>query len=534
MPDPGESTTDRREKLAEHHRSISGADDKNDLIEAIRNALNVSAPVGSPSTLEAIGKRYRGQVSAVSDVHRRIEKVAREGLPDAWVGSTGARASEVVMAAARSAEQMERAYLGASTALYDLADALTLAQSRDSDGREQLNEALRILGSEDGFFDNMIEKDAEEAERLRARAIAASGAQSMHSAAVVADDAARAAARELNKYASEARAGKMRTDAVSAADRLVLADIAVPGGPAEMNELLTANDLERSGRAMERMNTRDQERFEQMLDEASTPQERAYLVKALAAGYDLNEISEFRDKIHGKDPAWLQRHLTPVTTAGDSKDDEGLNSDGSNVNKDDQAFNGERWSQDGNTCVPSTVVTARAMVDPVYSLEITGGPNGDEDDPAAFRERLHDEQLRMHEEGDGDNAYDFPFGSTPDGMDNDGKTTISNKEISPHTGSEYEFQEVRSADARRDALPDIEKAVAEGKPVPIGVEGKDADGERVGHSMMIIGQEGDMLQVYNPWGTTTWVSEDDFVNGTMGKASRDDLSDAYGVHLPAE
>ncbi|WP_234435887.1 protease inhibitor I42 family protein [Streptomyces sp. NRRL S-813] len=35
--------------------------------------------------------------------------------------------------------------------------------------------------------------------------------------------------------------------------------------------------------------------------------------------------------------------------------------------------------------------------------------------------------------------------------------------------------------------------------------------------MTIIAQEGDRLQVYNPWGSTTWVSEDDFINGHMGR-----------------
>ncbi|MCL6670912.1 hypothetical protein [Streptomyces panaciradicis] len=52
--------------------------------------------------------------------------------------------------------------------------------------------------------------------------------------------------------------------------------------------------------------------------------------------------------------------------------------------------------------------------------------------------------------------------------------------------------------------------------------------------MMVIGQEGDMLEIYNPWGQTTWVSEDDFVNGHMDKASDSRMPDAYAVHLPAD
>ncbi|WP_436957069.1 hypothetical protein [Streptomyces sp. SudanB182_2057] len=76
--------------------------------------------------------------------------------------------------------------------------------------------------------------------------------------------------------------------------------------------------------------------------------------------------------------------------------------------------------------------------------------------------------------------------------------------------------------------------MAEGRPVPIGVEGYEADGTRHGHAMMIIGQEGDKLEIYNPWGQTTWVSEDDFVNGGMAKASDSQLPDAYAVHLPQD
>ncbi|MET9605263.1 hypothetical protein ABZZ17_09360 [Streptomyces sp. NPDC006512] len=41
-----------------------------------------------------------------------------------------------------------------------------------------------------------------------------------------------------------------------------------------------------------------------------------------------------------------------------------------------------------------------------------------------------------------------------------------------------------------------------------------------------------MLQVYDPWGSTTWVSEDDVINGYMGKASNSDLPNAYSARLP--
>ena len=164
MADAGESTTDRKEMIDRYTGDLAVAGSKNEVLGAIGNLLGVSAPVGSPSTLDAIAQRYNSQADNAADVQHRVEKVAASGLPSVWVGSTGAKAAEVVAAAGRSAEQMAEAFRKASRALYDLSDALTSAQSKDEDGREQLRKARTILGGEDGFFDDMVEKDAEEAD----------------------------------------------------------------------------------------------------------------------------------------------------------------------------------------------------------------------------------------------------------------------------------------------------------------------------------------------------------------------------------
>ncbi|BCM67565.1 MULTISPECIES: WXG100 family type VII secretion target [Streptomyces] len=521
----------RRSWLAGLRESIPKAATKNDLLDQIDGALFVPEPEGDPATLESLAKRYRGQVDKAGDLHDRVNKVARKGLPEVWVGDTSVRASDAVAAAARAATQMSEAFDGGAKALVTLADALERAKKQDADGRAKVADARRQLGGKDGFFDRMVETDEEKAELAAARTLAAAGVDLMHQGAVTADDAVRAAARDLNKWAAEARAGKLRTDDLTAVDRLMLADTSGAAGAADYNEILTANELARSGQAMEKLSAADRARMEQLLAGASSPQEKAYLMKALAAGHGVNDIETFGKKIHGKDPAWLQEHLTPIVTQGDSLKNEGTDpSNGSNINTDLQSFRGQQWAQGGDgsegTCVASSTVTARAMVDPVYALSLTGGPSGQENDPAAFRRRLVEEQHRVHTEGKG--------GANWNGMDQKGKTEVLNKEVSPDTGTSYELQEVRDADARRNVLPEIEKAVAEGKPVPIGVEGYDDQGKRSGHAMMIVGQEGDMLQIYNPWGQTTWVSEDDFVNGGMAKASNNGLPDAYAVHLPQD
>ncbi|MEU6307218.1 WXG100 family type VII secretion target [Streptomyces chartreusis] len=175
MADAGESTTDRKQNIDRYTGDLAAADSKNAVLEAIGNLLGVPAPVGSPSTLDAIAQRYKGQADDAADVQHRVENVAASGVPSVWVGSTGAKAAEVVAAAGRSAEQMSEAFRKASKALYDLSDALTSAQSKDGDGREQLRSARTMLGGDDGFFDDMVETDDEEADRKRAQEIAGTG-----------------------------------------------------------------------------------------------------------------------------------------------------------------------------------------------------------------------------------------------------------------------------------------------------------------------------------------------------------------------
>lgn len=523
----GESTTSRRSELAGLKGRVEGAGDKNDLIEAIDKALAVEAPVGDPGAIETASQQFKQASSTVDEASGRIGDAA-SGLPEVWTGRTQVAATDVVAAAQRAADRMREAFEGSAKALVALADGVEEAQRQDRTGREILTEARSSLGGEDGFFDGMWDSDDEEAVVERARTKALDGVERRHQAAVVADDAARAAAGELNRRASEARSGKLDAQGLTAADKLMLADtssVDENSADREYNEILSAGDLERSARFMNEMDAGDRAELERMLKESKSPEERAYLMKAVAAGYDVDAVREFRGKIHahGDDEAWLQRHLSPAVTEAGSVDQPGVT--------DSLTFDGENWSQKGNTCVPGSTIGARAMVDPVYALELTGGPSGQEDDGAAFRARLDDELTRVHEEGDGD--YEHFWGGAPDGMDADGQHEVANAEISPHTGAEYEYHELREgADARREVLPDIERAVADGRPVPVEVEGKDADGNRVGHQMMIIGQEGDMLQIYNPWGHTTWVSEDDFVNGHMDKASDERLPDAFAVHVP--
>jgi hypothetical protein len=250
-----------------------------------------------------------------------------------------------------------------------------------------------------------------------------------------------------------------------------------------------------------------------LLSRAQSAEERAYLMQALASGRSIAEIERFAGLIHrhGNDPEWLRVHLTPASTQ--------LGPAFANQ-VTDVAFDGRAWSQEtAPTCVAGAAILARARVDPMYALELTTGGHPDDpnfDSGDAFAERFRDEQQRVYHEGrpPGADAAGVPAG-IPDG----GKDDVANHELGGPTGRHYEVLDINSVEGRRDALPAIEHNVDLGVPISVGVN----DGTTA-HELVVVGHDGDMLQLYNPWGYTVWVNESTFIDGHL---------DSFDQHVPA-
>jgi hypothetical protein len=171
-------------------------------------------------------------------------------------------------------------------------------------------------------------------------------------------------------------------------------------------------------------------------------------------------------------------------------------------------------------------VMARARVDPLYALQLTtGGHPGDPafDNGDAFAQRLHDEQHRVYDGGR--NWLQDLFHT--DGMTDGQARDVANEEVAAHTGASYHEVQVHSAGDRRGVLLDVESAVDKGLPVTFSVHG---GGE--GHEMAIVGHQGDLLEVYNPWGYTIWISEDDFVSNHMNVVGDRVPSSLHAVNVP--
>ncbi|HWM05869.1 MAG TPA: hypothetical protein VNP92_26300 [Actinophytocola sp.] len=469
---------------------------------AIDSYLAAPPPKGDPGELRAMAGTYQAIAKDADGLRVDVDTLATSRLPEVWVGQAQQQASEVVGAVAdelgHSVTVVDRARLELDV----LADGIEQAQSAHTTGQQALHQARNEV---DGDFE-------------RARSIALAGMDQVLAGDDLARECQECAARQFTDLASQARASQLDSEHLDAADRLVLGQSAVPGGPHDVNVIMSANDAERAATRLDELGADDRARFDALLDAAKSPQEQAYLMRALAAGHSIEDIEEFGEQIHpyGDDPEWLRDHLQPIYNRTDE-------TTGDTV---PVTYGETEWEQTGGTCVAASSVTARAMVDPLYAFELTTGGNpGDPESTSqeAFAARFLDETERV---------YGGPA-TEGNGMTKDEGVAAANDEIGPATGAEYEFRDLNTPEDREAIFNDVAESVDEGRPVPIQVEGFDDQGNRSGHQMMIIGHENGMLQIYNPWGHTVWVSEDDFVNGNMAGASDERLPTVDGVHLPA-
>jgi hypothetical protein len=82
---------------------------------------------------------------------------------------------------------------------------------------------------------------------------------------------------------------------------------------------------------------------------AQSPQEKEYLLKALAAGHSISEIADFAKEIRGKSPQWMHENLRLTADA------------------DGAAGLKQQWSM---SCGPTTTQVIHGELDPIYALSV--------------------------------------------------------------------------------------------------------------------------------------------------------------------
>jgi hypothetical protein len=506
---------------------------------AIGAALAPKPLPGTPSAVRAQAQAYGKAAARCRQVSTDINRVALASLPSAWKGQVAENAAQAVSALATGIGTVESDLSQAAGALNTWAELLEWGQAKDADGRAQLKSAQALAKDVNPF-------SAQHTEALK---LGVAGVDARIAAFQAIADQAPKTVSALKELTSQARVHEVTTGDLDPLSDVVLAAAADPGGAVDAvdavdaADILTPTALTRASQRLDAMSQADQAAFQKLLADAKSPEESAYLYKVLAAGYNLQQIEAFDAAIHahGSDTTWLAEHLTPDLSNADGA------SGGGNHNEmtyEGTQIVGDRDLYDqGNVgdCVAASTVIAQASLDPVLMLGLTTGygqPKGSkpapgDDSAAALQQRLQQTYLKEYAVGRNDDSLWEQWTGGSSGIYPDGENALANNLLGNSTGTAYQYHGLSGTGDRQAAVAQIETAVDSGKPVPFDVTN---GGE--GHQMLIIGRDGDQLEVYNPWGFTTWISESQFVNGDLGalttgaSGAANGLPTADGVELP--
>jgi hypothetical protein len=494
-------------------------------ISIVAHAIRVCAdePAGDPDRLDQVAASFQAAATRVGGVENRVRAVTGTQLPDVWHGVAGGNAQTAVTALANDVAAAPPTFAAVQGNLTVLAGAIRDARAKHRAGREKLHSAyehlahpkLKIFGVSVG------EPIPDPSHIQHAIEDAAAGLHLCQQGYQVAEEAARRAASQFRDAGGKARVGAMVTgDRFSALDAAVLADQAFDGTrPIPFDSgVLTPAQMQRATQILAGMSPQDYAKVQQLLAAAGSDKERAYILKAVAAGHPVAEIGQFAGQIRGKSDAWLDQHLT-LAHPGSDKTFTYTDANGQTVVID---------QYDETTCGSTSILAARSLADPIFTLGLTtGGPNGS-DSAGDFERRLSAEEQRVHDESTHHELgpFDYPqaIGTPPWGV------ADQLNRYSGATGTQYESRFVDNTDPGQvsGALSDVEASVDRGQPVPVLI------GDSIPrHYVLVVGHEGDKLQIYEPSsGSTVTVNEDDFRNGTPAFAQAVGYPNVQAVVVP--
>jgi hypothetical protein len=480
-------------------------------------------PAGDPDRLDGAAAAFQTAAGAVDGLRQRVEKVSGTQLPDVWHGVAGGTAQTAVAAVGHQLGGAPPVFGDVHTTLGTLAHALRDAKALHATGRGHLREAYRDLTA-GGLFGLVPDVLHLRSALSKAVSEATEGLRGCIRAYDTAEAAERQAASRLREAAGRARVAAEATGArFSALDAVVLADQtygATSAGPYDIGVLSPAQ-LARATQALDRLSPRDYAAMQALLAAAGSDKERAYILKALAAGHSVGDVEKFAGEIRGRSSDWLDQHLVLVHPGSDQAFSY-TDANGNTVVID---------QYDETTCGSTSILAVRSMADPLFTLDLTTG--GDPNDPTAnsanaFEQRLSAEEQRIHDQSTAGKLgpFDYPqsIGTPPWGV------ADQLNQYGGATGTHYGSHWVDNTDDRDvgAALSNVEASVDSGQPVPVLI----GDGVPR-HYVLVVGHHGDALQIYEPTsGRTVTVSESDFRDGTPAFAQAVGYPNVQAVVTP--
>lgn len=449
---------------------------------------------GDPGMLRSTAATLRNGGHSVDQVRVDLDKIRQDRLPTIWTGLSATAASSAVGALTVRSADINTVLGGSATVLDHLADGIEQARQKESGGRSAVDAAI-ALQAHLGPADYRRIQDA-----------MVIGLDQLVAAARAHEDATLEAARLLRAHADRATASRLGTTSLTPLEKVVLAAAGDTAGP-----ILTASDAEQAAKNMGAWDWSARLRLAQLLGECASDDERAWLLKAVAAGHSMDDVARFDGLLrpHATDEAWLTQHLRVLnpTQAGDVT-----------------FMNASMTQFDGTTCGTMCLLVNHAMRDPMYALQLSyiDPPVPPDEQKRIVGERLVEEQRRIHGESNNGVAFlDWPqgLGTHPDD---------AAQWLSDHSGGvQYGWhQDVISNDTTVDHVASTITAAGAGNPSMILIGDGYPD-----HYVMVVGETDSGVSVYNPaTGRITQVPAGELAHENLGGFSN--RSSIYVVITP--
>jgi hypothetical protein len=271
----------------------------------------------------------------------------------------------------------------------------------------------------------------------------------------------------------------------------------------------------RAAKAAEALSPKDRTAFNSLVSSAASPEEKAFIYKALGAGYDLADVQSFAKSIQG----WSADKLIHTLNLADD------------TGADDKVQNGVKQQFDAS-CTATTVQAVRGEMDPIYALQVRTQNKDinsvDDSNPDAVNSALAAEQRHL--------LQDIGGGKATPRNDTSGYGTWKIPEMlateSSHTGFNYTRVQITPCTDPQQlntAMDNIAAQVSKGIPTPL-IIGSPPDPS--GHCILAMAVEGTgadrQFLVHDPWaGTTSWLSSSTILQGQLNIAGWPNLGYYY-------
>ncbi|MGH3433135.1 MAG: hypothetical protein ACRDQB_09895 [Thermocrispum sp.] len=482
------------------------------IAELIRDVVSEVSdpPPGDPDTLETLARSFRTAADAIAPIGADVGQLGTTTLPAAWEGGAATEASAVLEATDKAIEGTPAAFRRAAEAVEDLSDDVRDQQDRHAQLHEDLDAAfydathIRVEISTPDWLpgpDITVGGDLPIVDPTALAELCGRVYDLISGCIDVYTDALDTVNRTVTRFADltgDARAAAAVDGGLAPDDAVVLADKMVDTGLGDGFDdgILTPAQLERAAAKLDALSEGDRAKLQELLDAAGSDEQRAWILKGLAAGHGVAELRPFAEKIREMSPEELSQHLSLIDRGGGG----------------DQERRGIDVRQyEDTTCGTTSLIVARAEADPLYALSLTEGD---------FEESFKAERDRVHE---WTNTHRLPgdvphwpegLGTLPPDM------AAYMNQYSEATGVEYDYRLVDDTN-QRDVSADLRDSLTaanRGDPVPMLVANQNpADGM---HYVLITGHENGNVLIYEPTsGDTVSVPESDFLNGTLSDSA---------------